>query len=365
MRILFLIDNLGSGGAQRQVKTLSTLMARNSHDVTILTYSPEDFFSKDLEALGIPIIRCYSSNYIRRILLIYKEIHKGHYDTVISFLDTPNFINNLSTLISRRNWKVVTSERSNKESFLISKKGRIFGWFQRYSDAIVCNSYNATNMWVKYYPKYRNKLKIIYNAVEVEPTYNAYTPKQHEKLHIVVAASYQRLKNPIKLIQAVSLLSPSEQQRLRIDWYGETYVGIAEKDYIYKEACSLIEHNNLEEVVHLHKPTKDIHNKMSQADFVALFSQLEGLPNAICEGMMLGKPIIMSRVSDYNILVDRNNGLLCEWDDELSIKNAIEIAINLSKREIMIMGKNSLKKAEMLFSPNVIIKKWEELIESL
>lgn len=365
MRILFLIDNLGSGGAQRQVITISTLMAKKSHDVAILTYSPEDFFSKNLEEAGIPIIKCFDSNYIRRILLIYKEIHNGRYDAVISFLDTPNFINNLSTLMFHRHWKVITSERSNKEDFLISKKGRIFGWFQHFSDTIVCNSYNAANMWKKHYPSYKNKLKIIYNAVEVERSDNTYAPKQHEKLHIVVAASFQYLKNPIKLIQAVSLLSLSDQQRLRIDWYGASYVSIVEKDYAYKEACSLIEQNRLEEVIHLHEPTKDIHNKMSQADFVGLFSQLEGLPNAICEGMMLGKPIIMSRVSDYNMLVDQDNGFLCDWDDELSIKNAIESALNLTQKEIMIMGKASQKKAEMLFSPNVIIKKWEDLIESL
>lgn len=118
-------------------------------------------------------------------------------------------------------------------------------------------------------------------------------------------------------------------------------------------------------IIHLHEPTKEINCKMKEADFVGLFSQLEGLPNTICEGMMLGKPVIMSRVSDYNVLVDERNGFLCDWDNEQSIKEALEKALQLTTDEIFDMGANSYAKAQKLFDPSRVTRQWQQLIESL
>ena len=100
---------------------------------------------------------------------------------------------------------------------------------------------------------------------------------------------------------------------------------------------------------------------MHEADVVALFSELEGLPNAICEGMMLGKPIIMSRVSDYEKLVDDSNGFLCDWNNPKSIKGALMSAVKLSENELDKMGNSSRLKAHKYFSKETIINQWLEL----
>lgn len=365
MKILFLIDSLGSGGAQRQVVTLSRFLTDRGHDVSILVYAEEDFFEPQVRENGVRVIKLSVTNILKRICAVRKAIRQGGYDAVISFLDTPNFLNNLSAISRNRTWKVITSERSNKEAMMRSRRGRIFGWFQRCSDAIVCNSHNAEAMWLRYYPQYKDKLHTIYNAVEVPKGDTQYIPKRNGKLHLVVAASYQYLKNPIGLIRAVALMDPYSQEQLRVDWYGQTYVSNLEKDLAYQEALSLIHVHKLSNIIHLHEPTKEINCKMKEADFVGLFSQLEGLPNTICEGMMLGKPIIMSRVSDYYVLVDERNGFLCDWDNELSIKEALERALQLTADEILDMGANSYSRAQKLFDPSKVVQQWEQLIESL
>ena len=362
MRVIFLLDNLGSGGAQRQVVTLSCNLKDRGHEVAIITYADGDFFEPQVRENGVQLIRLYASNYIARIYAVRKAIHQGGYDAVISFLDTPNFLNNLSSISFHRKWKVITSERSNKEDMFHSWKGRVFGWFQRYSDALVCNSRNAESMWVRHYPRYRKKIHTIYNAVEVIQSDTEYIPKRNGQLHIVVAASYQYLKNPVGLIRAISLMDPSKQKELRVDWYGRIYVSNIEKDFAYQEALSLIRKYGLSDIIHLHNPTKRINSKMQEADFVGLFSQLEGLPNAICEGMLLSKPIIMSRVSDYNVLVDEHNGFLCDWDNELSIKEALEKALRLTTDELLEMGANSCTKAQKLFDPSRVVQLWEQLV---
>ena len=340
MRILFLIDNLGSGGAQRQIVTLATLIKEIHSDISILTYSKENFFIEKVFANDIKLEYIKSNNLIERIFKIRKFIRSGKYDVVISFMGTPNFLNNFSAF-EGRSWKIITSERTSGVYINNSIRYRLFSWFQHYSD----------------------KLKDIYNPVILPKITSTYTPKVNHKINILIAASYQYLKNPIGLIKAVIMMSEEERSKIEINWYGRTEVTSGDTR-AYDESLNLIKENDLENVIHLNGQTKDISNIMNTADFVALFSELEGLPNAICEGMMIGKPIIMTRVSDYDNLVDKSNGFLCDWNNSESIKNALVKASELSSEEIVLMGQRSKEKAEILFSSHDIINQWLELIES-
>lgn len=164
------------------------------------------------------------------------------------------------------------------------------------------------------------------------------------------------------MIKALILLNENERKKIKVDWYGRIEVTKGDRR-AYDDAVSLIEDNNLHDIIQLHKPTNDILNRMNEADVVALLSELEGLPNAICEGMMIGKPIIMSKVSDYSVLIDNSNGLLCEWNKIESIKNAIIYMMNLKSDDLIEMGKVSKNKAEVLFSSSIILKQWVNLIE--
>lgn len=360
MKILFLIDSLGSGGAQRQIVTVAKLLKDRGIEVSILCYIHEDFFSKVLEENEIMIHWLEEHNYLKRIIRVRKFIRRGNFNTVISFLNVPNFLNNIAA-IGGKTWKVITSERSSKETTLTSLKGRVFSWFQRYSDFIVCNSNNAKEMWLKYKPQYNNKLKVIYNPILLPLITTNYIHRKNGQLHIVIAASYQYLKNPIGVVNALMLMNNDEKNNIKINWYGRKDVSKGDTR-AYDEAINLIEENELEDVILLNEETTDIINKMNEADFVGLFSELEGLPNAICEGMMIGKPVIMTKVSDYNQLVDHKNGFLCKWDEPESIKNAFVAAMNLSDDQIMRMGANSKEKAKKLFSKETIVEQWMNLI---
>lgn len=361
MKILLLIDSLGSGGAQRQMVTLAALLKQRGQEVSFLLYADDGFFQKEVEKLHIPIHLIRTKSYVQRIWQVRKYIRNGKYDAVISFMDTPNFLNNFAA-IGGKNWKVITSERSSKEDYLFTKQGRIFGWFQRYSDAIVCNSYNALAMWEKHYPQYKHKLLVIYNPVLLPEITKEYIPKRNAKLHVVIAASYQYLKNPLGLIEAISLLSDNEKEKLSVNWYGEKNVSNG-GTRAYDESVSKIAEYKLENILTLNEPTKDIVNKMHEADVVALLSELEGLPNAICEGMMIGKPIVMTKVSDYRELVDTTNGILCDWDKPETIKNALVYMMEQKEDKLLKMGHQSRKKAYHLFSKENIAGKWMNVIK--
>lgn len=360
-RILFLSPNLGSGGAERQIVTVASLFKDKGHDVEFLCYSEGNFYEHILKDKGITVHWIILPDYFKRMLTVRRFIRKGGYNAIVSFLQTPNFLNNFAA-VGGKKWKVIIGERSAKEDFFKSKRGKVFAWFQRYSDAIVCNSENARNMWVKYYPQYENKLKVIYNTVTLQPVSTKYIPKRNGRLHMVVAASYQYLKNPIGVVNALVLMNDEEREKIRIDWYGRKEV-VRGDTRAYDEAIELIKQYGLGDVIALHGDTKEIHDRMQEADMIALFSSREGLPNAICEGMTLGKPIIMSKVSDYDVLIDESNGFLCDWDSAESIRDVFIKASSLTIDKLVQMGECSEQKAKMLFSNEAIIDKWIELIE--
>lgn len=363
MKVLLLIDNFGPGGAQRQIVTLAKLFQQHKFDVEFLTYNKGDFFLPSVIELGIKVHHIETRTTIQRIIRVRKLIQKGSFDVVISFLETPNFLNCISA-VGHHKWKVITCERSSKDSTFIGTKHRIYNFFQRFSDAIVCNSENAMNKWMSHYPNYSKKLHYIYNAVCLPEVTSEYTIKRDGRLHIVVAASCQFLKNPISVAQAVASLPSEIQSKICIEWYGVQSVTVG-GSACYDRTIDVIEKNGIAESMMMLPPTNDMANVMNRADCVAIFSQLEGLPNAICEGMTIGKPIIMSKVSDYWQLVDDTNGLLCEWDSVDLIAQALSDMVEKSNDELLLMGRNSLERAYSLFNPEVIIDKWIQLIKVL
>lgn len=357
-KILFLADDLCSGGAERQMTTIACLLKQRGYDITMYCYGRADFYAEILNNAQVPIIWAYAPNYIKRIINVRHHIRKSRYDVVISFLPTCNFLNNISA-IGGKDWKIITGERSARTSSFSTLRGKLFAWLQKYADYIVCNSYNAALGWEKFKPMYKDKLKVIYNNVSLGVIRSDYIPKKDKKVHFVVAATYQFLKNPLGLIDALMLMSEHQRSCLVIDWYGRINVG--GDSQAYDRSCELVKKYGLNDTLHLNTDTKDIADIMNQADAIMLLSWIEGLPNVICEAMAIGKPIIMSKVSDYSTLVDETNGFLCNWDEPESIKDAILSLTSCDERKLCQMGAASKRKATKLFSSEHVIQRWEEL----
>lgn len=355
-RILFILPRLSSGGAERQAVTIAIQMKRLGYDVSFICYSDGDFFENSLSEVGIVVNRKVC-NYLKRIVFVVNHIRKGRFDVVVSFMPTPNFLNCLAAAFRKR-WKVISSERSASEDAILSRKGRLFSTFQRYADFIVCNSENAHQMWLRHYPQYKDKIRTIYNAVCLPQITSQYHPLLYNRVNIVVAATVYRTKNPMGVVNAILLMSSEERSRIHIDWYGKSEAEIGDHSE-YDNVIKAIEEGNIHDTITLHDATKNIADIMNASDCVGLFSRIEGLPNAICEAMMIGKPIIMSRCSDYSVLVEEGaNGFLCDWDSPESIKDALMRTSYISKDELSEMGKASKRKAEELFSPNRVVEQW-------
>lgn len=361
MRLAFLIDGLGFGGAQRQMANLAAEMKKEGHDIHYLVYQKDSFYLNLLKAAEIDPIYLCEDNPVLRVIKIRKTIKKIAPDVLISFMGTPNFLACASS-IGFHKWKVIISERITNESLFISKKHRMKKLFCGVADYIVCNSYQAQNLWKKYYPKYTSKLRTIYNIVDVNEIHSDFIPQNSiDKCAILVAARYEKVKNLEGLIEAVNALSDAEKQKVVIHWYGKKPEESAQDNYINRMQ-SLIDRYQLINQIHLHEAVSNIHEYMMQSDYVGLFSFMEGLPNSILEGMALGKPIIMSNVSDYQYLVTSENGFVCDPNDTNSIKECLMKAINTTKYERESLGKHSKDIFNRICSKEAIIAQWKELM---
>lgn len=360
MRVLCFIDGLGSGGAQRQIVNLAMGLQRRGHEVQMIAYTDDDFYKYRLAERNIPYTVIENRNYLQRIVNIRKFLRNTDADAVISFLETPNFLSCLSA-IGKHKWVLVTSERNAKEYEFTNIRGRIMKWFERFSDWTVCNSNVAKQLWNTYYPQYAKRVSTIYNPVVI--TADPVEKKKRDWKRIVIAASYQRLKNPLGLLEALHLLSEAECQQVHIDWYGKA-ISVANGG-VYEEANKLRTLYGLENCITFHGETKEIYKEMMDADAVALFSEVEGLPNTICEGMMCGKPILMSRMSDYSTFVTPENGFLCDAKDPESIAQAIRQFLALSPEQQQQMGKRSKELAMQLFDAEKNVEQWENLLTKL
>lgn len=364
-KILFL-GGLKPGGAEHQMVVVARLLKENGYDVTYLSSDESDFFEKDLKEVDIPIIRIGKNkitsliklNLLREMLLIRSILTRGKYDTVISFLSTYNFFNCFYAKKKTTYHKAITGIRNNRDDAFISYRKRFYTFFEKYTDVKVSNSDNAKNVFAGHFPHLASKLTTIYNIVDLPDITTNYLLRKDGKIHIIIPASYRAVKNPMRLLEALALMNNEEKKILQIDWYGNIKAGKG----CYEEMSDFIKTKKIDDVITLHDATKEIINKINEADAVGLFSTSEGLPNSICEGMMLGKPVVMTRVSDYNVLVDDTNGFLCDFNDSVSIKNALISLASLSDDKIIEMGMSSKTKAEKLFSKEYVLNQWKQII---
>lgn len=360
MKILCVIDSLGSGGAQRQLVALAIGLKERGHQVSFLVYHDINFFSDVLEDAGIGVFKIIEPNYLKRLYKMRRYIRRSNCNAVLSFLEAANFICEVSGLPWKR-WKLIVGERSANPAILKSFKLKLYRWFHLTADFVVANSYTNLQIVQKINPLLSEKnCKVIYNIIDPEkwrPTAD-YVPLKDGKLNLVVAASHQYLKNAKGLIEAVNRLNQQEKLRLKIDWYGGK-----SPDDSYEQSKALILKYNLQKVFFFHPATANILKKMQYGDVIGLFSFYEGLPNVVCEAIVLGKPVIASNVSDIPTLLKNERNFIFNPKSVEQINLALKYVLSLTEDHLTWIGRMNRNNSIPLFNRNNIVSSYESLLE--
>lgn len=354
--VLCYIDELGPGGAERQITFLAVLLKKSGYPVKVYCYHPNYFYEDVLTSNGVELIKVElkKNDYLNKIKNTWKVIAKYHFDTVISYSEGPNVIASLIKVL-KPSLNVIASERNTTQ--VLTRKERVRFLLYKFVDAVVANSYAQTAFIKNNYPRLSNKTHTITNYVDIVKFHPAETHPDNSIVRIIVVARHSAQKNVPAFIEAVKLLK-SKDLSFHVDWYGDDGGGCKQ------DHEKLATEYGLDNYLTFHSSVNNIQDYYREADVFCLPSLYEGFPNVVCEAMSSGLPVICSNVCDNPNLIEENvNGFLFDPKEPQSIADTIERIVGLSVEERNIIGQRNREKAERIFSEATFVNSYIRLIE--
>ncbi len=366
MRIVCLTENLGSGGAERQLAELAVLLAQAGHDVCVVLYHTADHYRPRLEEYSIPIYVITYRNKLHRIIRLRKTLRGIRPDIVIVFKRNPALYVELSSLLGR-DYRLIVSERNyDYRGMSVGTCVRLL--LHALADVVVTNSKSqydfirARAFWLK------ARTKWIPNTIDIETFQPAKVVRVSDErsVKILVLARFAWQKNAVRFAQAVNIFRQRHPGiELVVDWYGSNFFvdGVATAlSRAYLSVKDEIRQLELQEVIRLHGPVLDVVPLLHQCDALCLPSFCEGFSNVIAEAIACGVPVLAGNVSDNPLMVrDGENGFLFDPEDTRDIVRAIVKFSTCTLEERLAMARRSREIAESLFSPVQFVRQYEKL----
>jgi len=364
LKFLFVIDNLSTGGAQRQMINLALGLTQRGYRVEIFCYMPGDLLARPLVEAGIPIHWHFKRSRFSLdvILALWKLIGLGDFDLVLSFLSTPNFYALLTGRIFRLNRvPVIVSERSCDLPQGVGFWERFVRQFYRFANHIVANSHHQRITLTEKYPWLKKRLSTIYNGYDLETFIPAGAEPNNRPLRLLVIASVSPYKNGLCLIEALNILRQRDGLILYVDWIGQL-VMMGERLQNLNDMNQTIDNYSLRHQWAWLYQRSDIVEQLHQHDVLVHPSYVEGLPNVVCEALACARPVIVSDTLDHAQLVqDGKSGFLFDHEDPIDLANKIKLFLNLPIAERREMGQNGRRFAESHLSKDRLTDDYERL----
>lgn len=346
-KILFVINQLGGGGAER-VLTLLANKFSEYNDVSILAiHSAKNKYEIAEKINVIELDGCGERTFqiIKAIRTVAKQVNP---DTIVSFEYHMN-MKVLLAVFGMNNVKVVVSERNDP-----AQKGGKFGYRQlrnllyKKADCLVCQTPDAK----AYFPKdIQKKTVIIPNPIKSD------LPQPWEGKRRKEIVNFCRLnpqKNLKLLIDAFEIFGKNHPE-FSLSIYGD--------GELYDELQQYITKKKLDPLVTLHPAVTDIHDRIKDVAMFVSSSDFEGLSNSMLEAMAMGIPTICTDCpcgGARMIIKDGQNGLLVPVGDKSKLVNAMsKIADDLSLAKKI--GEEA-QKIRIDLDEEKIIKMWKSII---
>lgn len=355
-KILFIISNLGQGGAERQLIELVKNIDKNLYDVSLCLYAiNKGIFFKEVENIsGINLIKnhLHQKNKILKILEAILFIHKYLKKNKFDIVHTSLFMNGaLVRLSAPRNYKnrIVYNVRTSFN--LYTTKLLLLERLLINKSYLITNSKSAYKDFVKYFPtKYKAKIDYIYNGFDTEK-FKPATKQISKKITIGSVGRIHHIKNHLQILRVFNGI---ENTKLRLMIIGDDggQKAIMEK---------FISENNLKQFIQIVPQQQNIEEYYNKFDIFILSSFLEGCPNVLFEAMLCKCFCIISKnANSDDFIVDGSNGLVYDGtDDDLKVK--LEYAINMKDSDefenIRVTG---YEYAKNNFSMEKMIKSYEQ-----
>jgi len=368
MKLLLIIDHFGSGGAQRQMVELARGLRLKGHTVEIFVYFPQhDFFRSTIDEHQIPVHeraqgRGSSIGVVRRLAALMRS---GGFDVAVSFLATANIFAELASVVAPGT-RLVVSERTSFHD----DKSRIGALLRRLlhllSDRVVANS-ESQAAWLRKRPWLTNRVSCIYNGVDLsrfQPIESTRTPGQ--SLRLLGVGRIGPEKNLVNLITALAKLDKEFGFVPEVGWAGDRDSSRAGRHYCERIDALLASLPSVRRSWRWLGLQTDVQSLLHEYHALIHPSFYEGLPNAVCEALASGIPVLASNVCDHPLLVaDGARGYLFDPRDPASIAAAIRKLTELDASAWRNFGKNAREYASTTLSVEKMVESYAVLFASL
>ena len=379
MKIVFHLNSLGRGGAERVVSILSKEFATLGHDVTIATEWVSDneyTISENVKRVNVGLTsEDESKNRLSKIIKRYTKLRefvkKEKPDVLISFCNKANF--RAAVALFGLDVKLITSVRNDPQRDYVPYKLSTFVMKKR-ANGCVFQTPDAMNYFGSDFAK--NSVIILNPLSEDFATETGfqYSPvtwgnklpdeKMPDTLvsrkNIVTAGRISYQKNHILLVKAFnSIKDDAPEAVLKI--FGDT-----QDSEVKKELEEFIKANDLEERVFLMGLSDRVIEELKKAYMFVLSSDYEGLPNALIEAMSLGLPCISTDCpcgGSRELIEQGINGILTPVGDIEALADAMLKLIQDQDEAQKLASEASKIKNEL--QPEVIAQKWLEFIDKV
>jgi len=333
MKVLHVINNLGSGGAEKMLIDFINYQKDNEIDVLLLvdnkiSYSlPSEFNYKVLSKTNkrFSFIKLYK---------LYKFIRKNNYDIIHAHLFPTQYYVALVKLFLGNNIKIITTEHNttnNRRKNWLFRQIDIF--IYSIYDKIIFISEGVKEQFIKDFHKFKNKGIVIPNGINLTEYYKIKKQINSQKIKLLMVARFDKQKDHKTLIKALNLLD--EKYTLSLAGKGENLEKIK----------NLVKKNHLENRVKFLGFVKDIKKIYQTHDIFILSSNWEGFGLVVIEAMAAGLPVIASNVAGLREIVS-NSGILFEKGSPNELATKIkEIGEDVNARKKIIdVGKKHAQK---------------------
>ena len=357
-KILLITENLGSGGAERQICGLAVFLTRMNYSCRLITYVENQFYEPYLRENDVDyeLVKDLWDKKTR-VFKAARYIRAYNPDVVISYLPSVNMTMCLAALFHKA--KLIVSERNNNTN--ISRKDKILFNLYRFADAIVPNSNSQGNFIKNNFSFLSKKVYPIINFVDI----NRFTPSKsrpsNEKIRIITVARYTEQKNVLKYLEVVKKVKENGLN-VHFDWYGSKTFN---KPY-FEQVLSVYQKLNISDYLTLNDPCQTIELEYQKSDVFLLPSLYEGYPNVVVEAMSCGLPVICSNCYENPYIVkEGTNGFLFNPERVEDMVSAIEKITILSNEERILMGMNNRKLCLKRNTDEVFVKAYIDLLERI
>jgi len=354
MRVLYLIDSLGGGGAESLVTNLINYLIQNEPQIEcdVVTLYPEKYLSE--KKFPIHCLALDSKYSLKGIGLVRHMLARS-YDVVHVHLFPANYYAALASPgLSNLAWVYTEHSIWNRRRRFPPLRFVETAIYSRFDRIIAVSSLVATSL-IRWLPSIRSRVCVIPNGVPVPKLDNDHRYMTLSGYYtILFVGRLEYVKGVDVLLEAFACLP--DNCKLLIAGDG------SQRKALETLAGRLQVHDRVEFLGF----RTDVQRLMTSVDCVVLPSRWEGLPMVLLEAMAVGAPVVASAVGGIPEIVEHEvTGWLVPPEDPMRLAYALKGVLK-DRAKSHYVGEKARKRIIESYSVETVAKRtislyWEVL----